>query len=439
MRLKLTAPFFIFLLLFVLSNKAIAQQPALISSPIDTIRLIQIIQSKSLRQKEIDSVTTIETAAGKVIIKEGQTTTYCDSVVINHRTNIVEAFGNVHINDNDSIHTYAQYMRYIGTERIAYLKRGVKLTDKKGTLFTEDLEYNLRTGIANYKGGGRVVNGKTILTSSSGVYFAETKDVFFKNNVHLKDPKYNITSDSLKYNINRDEVEFIAPTHIISKEGIIDTKSGIYNLKTGQAIFYDRTFFRDSTISIIGDKIYNDEKTGIIQIDGNAKFVDSVNQVTVIGEHLEVSKKDNSFLAYQKPVMILHKDGDSTYIAADTLFSGIRRFDKEKNSTINTTDTLTKTVTLNTDTLLTNENKFYTSSIDSLAINNSDTSATFKSIANRKIKRQEIQIADTTKNKKEEIAYPTKNNIAKKNNSNKCKQKRYRNKVFFSISSCSHF
>ena len=110
--------------------------------------------------KTIDSATTIETIAGDVIIKEGLTTFYCDSATINRRTNMVEAFGNIHINDNDSIHTYAQYLRYVGAERIAYLKKNVKLTDKKGTLFTDDLEYNLRTGIATYKGGGRVINGK---------------------------------------------------------------------------------------------------------------------------------------------------------------------------------------------------------------------------------------------------------------------------------------
>jgi lipopolysaccharide export system protein LptA len=327
-----------------------AQQTVTLPQPSDTIRLIQIIQAKSLREKTIDSATTIKTAAGDVIIKEGLTTTYCDSVVINSRTNEVEAFGKVHINDNDSIHTYAQYLKYIGGERIAYLKKNVKLTDKKGTLYTEDLEYNLRTGIATYKNGGRVVNGKTVLTSTDGVYYANTKDVYFKKKVHLKDPKYDITTDSLLYNVTRDEAQFIAPTHIVSKDGIIDTKSGIYNLKTGEAIFYERTNFRDSVRSFIANKVFSDEKTGIIQLDGRAKLVDSVNKVTVIGEHIELNKKENSFLAYNKPVMILYKDNDSTYIAADTLFSGLRKYDIIKGKRIERIekkDTLKKVVAIN--------------------------------------------------------------------------------------------
>ena len=343
MQLKFTITFFLLVLFLVCTHVTIAQQPVIKQPGSDSIRTIQIIKAKNLYQKTIDSATTIEAASIGVVIKEGLTTTYADSVVINHKTKVVEAFGNVHINDNDSIHTYAQSLRYIGNDRIAYLKKNVKLTDKKGVLLTDDLEYNLRTGIATYKGGGKVLNGSTVLTSTNGVYYADTKDVIFKKNVHLVDPKYDITADSLMYNITNNIATFIAPTHIVSKDGIIDTKSGIYNLKTGEAIFYDRTFIRDKERSMSGDKIFFDDKKGIVTAEGNAKVVDSINQVTTIGGHIEIFTKENSFLAYNKPVMILHKDGDSTYIAADTLFSGLRKYDIETKKTIAKVDTLTKT------------------------------------------------------------------------------------------------
>lgn len=367
MAIKFTSSVLFVALLLLAAGETWAQQPVPSPAPADTVRYIQIIKARSLREKAIDSVTTIETAAGDVVIKEGLTTTYCDSVVINRRTNIVEAFGNIHINDNDSIHTYSQYLKYVGGERIAYLKKSVKLTDKKGVLTADDIEYNLRTGIANYKDGGKVVNGKTTLTSKEGVYYSDTKDVFFKKNVHLVDPKYNIWTDSLQYNLNSDIATFIAPTHIVSKDGIIDTKSGTYNLKTGEAIFFERTYIRDSTHFIAGDKIVSDEKTGIVTIDGNGKYVDSVNQVTVIGGHLELSKKENSFLAYKKSVMILHKDGDSTYITADTLFSGLRKYDTlAKKQTIKR-DTLKSTIIVRTDSSAVAMNDSLSAGKDSLS------------------------------------------------------------------------
>lgn len=332
----------------ILGKPVAAQHRDTIAAPThDTVRIIQIIKARSLREKKIDSVNSIETAAGEAVIKEGLTTTYCDSVVISHPSNIVEAFGNIHIDDNDSIHTYAQSLRYVGNDRIAFLKKNVKLTDKKGTLLTDELEYNLRTGIATYKNGGRVINGKTLLTSQEGVYYSDTKDVYFKKNVHLVDPKYDIKTDSLLYNITNDIATFIAPTHIVTKDGgVIDTKSGTYNLKTGEAIFYGRTFIKDSTHSISGDKILSDEKTGTVLIDGRGKFVDSVNKVTVVGGHLELSRKENSFLAYNKPVMIIYKDNDSTYIAADTLFSGLRKYDSVQKKQVVKKDTLNKVTTV---------------------------------------------------------------------------------------------
>lgn len=349
--IALRSAIFILLLSFLAGTTAWAQQQVVInaSSSSDTIRTINIVQGKSLRQKTLDS-TVLETIAGDVIIKEGLTTFYCDSAALNRKTNILEAYGNIHINDNDSIHTYAQSLRYVGAERIAYLKKNVRLTDKKGTLYTDDLEYNLRTGIATYKNGGRIVNGKTELTSLEGVYIAETKDVYFKKNVHLKDPDRDIWTDSLLYNIKTNIATFISKTRIIGKDGsVIDTKSGTYNLATGEAIFFDRTSFSDSTHSGIADKIAYDKNTGTLQMEGNAKLVDSANQVTVIGNQIFVDTKKNSFLATRKPVMIFYRNNDSTYVAADTLFSGLRKYDSLERRVITHTDTLNTSMAVNTN------------------------------------------------------------------------------------------
>lgn len=328
-----------------------AQQTQVIGIPnsTDSIRMIRIVQGKSLRMITLDEANVLETIAGNVVIKEGFTTFYCDSATINRRTNIVEAFGNIHINDNDSIHTYAQSLRYVGAERIAYLKRNVRLTDKKGTLFTHDLEYNLRTGIATYKGGGRIVNGNTVLTSKDGVYYADTKDVYFRNNVHLNDPERDIWTDSLLYNIKTNIATFIAKTRIVGKDGsVITTNSGTYNLATGEALFTGRPSFSDSTRSGTANSIAFDKKSGTVQMEGNAKLVDSVNQVTVLANQIFIDTKVNSFLATRKPVMILYRNNDSTYIAADTLFSGLRKYDSLERKVMTQKDTLTTTLAVNT-------------------------------------------------------------------------------------------
>lgn len=343
--MKFTISKLFILFLLACSYQTTAQQVIAVPTSKDSIRSIRIIQGRNMRFITIDSVNSLQTMAGDVIIKEGLTTFYCDSATVNRQTNILEAFGNIHINDNDSIHTYAQYLRYVGSERIAYLKKNVKLTDKKGTLYTDDLQYNLRTGIATYKGGGRITNDKTVLTSQDGIYYADTKDVYFKNNVHLKDPDRDIWTDSLVYNLKTNIATFIAKTRIVGKDGsVITTNSGTYNLATGEAIFTGRPSYSDSSMFAIADKIAYEKNTQVLQLEGNAKFVDSINNIIVLGGSIFADGKVKSFLASRKPVMIIHRDGDSTYVAADTLFSGLRKYDSLERKMKIVNDTLKTTL-----------------------------------------------------------------------------------------------
>ena len=348
---KLSRLYKIFLSLFFCVNSLYSFSQAEISKalqPSDTTRVIQIVSANNLRQITINDSTVLETLAGNAMIKQGQTTLQGDSIVIDKRLGTAEVFGNVHINDADTVNTYSQYLKYIGNTQIAYLKNNVKLTDGKAQLLTNDLEYNLKTGVATYKNGGKVINENTILTSKEGIYYSDTKDAFFKQNVHLIDPKYDMVSDSLRYNTAFKNVYFISTTHIKSQNGTIDTKSGTYNLGTGEAVFFDKTIIRDSSRYISGNKVAFDEKTNTIQIEDNGKFVDSANKVIVLGNQILIDKKNSTFLATRKPVMILYQKNDSTYISADTLFSGKRANEKQQADSTTTNDTLNQTTFINT-------------------------------------------------------------------------------------------
>ena len=324
------------MLAFALPKIALAQ-------PEGNKTIIILPGSKTLRQIELANGTTIITLAGNAAVQQEKTIIKGDSIVVNQTTGVAEVFGHVHINDADTVNTYADYLRYVGNERTAFLKKNVKLTDGKGTLLTDDLEYNLASGVAKYRNGGKVLNGKTVLTSKSATYYEDTKDVYFKEYVHLTDPDYDIKADSLLYNTQRQEARFIGPTVIKEKNGAkINTTSGYYNLATGKSEFYQRTAMSDSGYFVIGDQIANDDKTQIAQITGRGKIVDSANNVTILGNLLYLDKKNKSFLGTQKPILILYRGKDSTFITADTLFSGLRLRDK-----LNATDTLADEIDFN--------------------------------------------------------------------------------------------
>ena len=296
------------------------------STSADTFRIIQIIKARNIRENSTDSLNKLESLSGDVMMQEGTTKFTCDSVVINKRLNTFEAFGNVHINQADSVFTSSQYLKYVGNDRIAYLKKNVKLTDKKGTLLTNELEYDLKTGIAKYVNGGKVINGKTILTSNEGTYYEDTKDVLFRYKVDMVDPKYKIKADSLLYNMQFDKVTFIGPTVVTTKEGKIFTTQGTYDLRIGNAFFGNRTLIKDSSgRTYQANSMAMDEKSGISQLEGNGIVKDSANSFILTGNEIYFNKKNNSMLATKKPVMIFWDKRDTTYVSGDTLFSGFTK------------------------------------------------------------------------------------------------------------------
>ena len=256
--------------------------------------------------------------------------------MINNNTNTFEAWGNVHINDADTVNIYSSHLRYFINKKLAFLDGGVRLTDGKGTLTTPDLEYDMTTDIGIYKRGGKVTNKKTVLTSKEGFYYAGLRDVYFKNNVELKDPAYNIKTDSLLYNTTSQTARFIAKTFIKDSSGrTVETKEGFYNLQTGKAEFGGRPVIKDGKLTITANNIAIDDSTGISHAKGNVIIIDSVQHTTIIAGEVFSDNKRDRILATRKPLMIVKQDDDSIYIAADTLFSArLTDLNQKKDSVV---------------------------------------------------------------------------------------------------------
>ncbi len=242
---------------------------------------------------------------------------------------------------------------------MAFLDGNVRLTDGKATLTTPSLEYDVDTKIGIYKNGGRVVNRSTVLTSREGYYYADLKDVYFKNNVVLKDPAYDLRTDSLLYNTESETARFIAMTYIKDSTGrSIDTREGFYNLKTGQAEFGRRPVIRDGAVTITGDNVATDEKTGISQVMGNAVIIDTAQGTIIMGGLIYRDAKREQTLATRKPLMIIRQENDSIYITADTLFTA-RLSDLHGTRDTLITDTLQGTTVVKKENVEDSTNRYF--------------------------------------------------------------------------------
>lgn len=307
----------------------------------DTGRLVRIIKADKFSLIKIDSVTEKYILVGNVLLQQGNTFFSCDSAIKDDKLNIIEAFGNIHINDADSVHTYSQYLKFLGDTKIAMLRKKVKLTDGKGVLTTEELDYDLNAKIGTYSNGGKVVNGQSVLTSKEGFYYADTKEVYFRDNVKLVDPEYTMATDTLLYNIDQEMATFVAATTINDGKTTIRTRSGFYDLKNGTAQFGKRPVIDDSTQQIIADDIQYDKKSGNGVATGTVIYRDTAQGTTILAGLTEFNSSTKQVLATQKPVMILKQNNDSIYISGDTLVSVlISDTLLAKNDSLPSTDTL---------------------------------------------------------------------------------------------------
>lgn len=283
---------------------------------------IQIIHADRTGFKKINDSTMIRFASGHVAVRQSNTLFYCDSVAANPATQITEAYGHVHVNDNDSIQIYSDFMRYKGAERTAFLKNNVKLTDGSGTLTTTALDYDLNTKIAVYSQQGKLVNGKTVLTSHSGTYYGDTKDAQFTKDVKLVDPDYTMTTDTLLYNTITKVATFTVPTLV--QQGpykSIQTTDGYYDLLHKTAYLGKRPTLIDSSSVLVADEIAADDSSGFAEARGTVVYRDTAQGMVVLCNDLKSSRENASFLATINPIAIIKQEADSIFIAADTLYS----------------------------------------------------------------------------------------------------------------------
>lgn len=259
---------------------------------------------------------------GGVRLRQGTTYFTADSVVLNQHTSSFQAYGNVHINDSDTAKLWSNTLRYQWDTKLAYLNGRVRLTDGKISLNTASLDYDVSRKIGTYRNGGQVLSGKTKLNSNDGIYYLDTRDFYFSKKVVLKDPGYELKTDSLLYNTELQIARFMAATTIKDSSGrVIQTREGIYDVKGGKAEFTSRTTVQDKARFLAGDRIATDDATGMIQVEGRGVLIDTAAKLDLLANQIFINRKTDALLATRQPVMTVRQDRDSFFIAADTLFT----------------------------------------------------------------------------------------------------------------------
>ena len=178
------------------------QTPAAQDEPAQ-VRQIEIVQADALEGFRIGSEN-VRLLIGRVVLKQEGVTLACDSAIFFPDRNDVRAYGNVRINQADTIQAQSDSLYFDGDLRILRLMSSLSLRDRSMDLQTEDMDYNLKTRVGRYRQGGRLNNKGSILTSRNGYYYSYSQTAFFQDSVVLEHPNYSLYADTLEYRTEPD-------------------------------------------------------------------------------------------------------------------------------------------------------------------------------------------------------------------------------------------
>lgn len=265
----------------------------------------------------------------KPVFRQDNARLFCDSAVFYPDKNIFDAFGNVHINQADTINIYSDFLNYNGNTKIAHLTNNVKMVDNENVLTTNILDYNMASKVGTYITGGKIVNKDVTLTSKNGYYFSNSRDAYFRYNVVVVTPESVIKSDTLRYNTLTNWTYFYGPTNIKGKDDNLYTENGAYNTKTQYAYFGKKNLYTMNTKSLKGDSLYYDGIAGYGKAVRNIVFKDTADKTVMYGQLGFYYKKDERTLVTKNPyvgmgtadsITVNNKlQPDSLWMGADTL------------------------------------------------------------------------------------------------------------------------
>ncbi|MDD4417382.1 MAG: OstA-like protein [Bacteroides graminisolvens] len=261
----------------------------------------------------------VQVLIGSVKLRHDSMYMYCDSALIYEKTNSVEAFSNVRMEQGDTLFIYGDYLNYNGETQLAMLRENVKLINRKTILTTDSLNYDRLYNLGYYFEGGTLTDEENILTSDWGEYSPATKIAVFNHEVKLANPRFTLYSDTLKYSTDSKIATILGPSNIVNEKNHIYSERGFYNTAKDQAQLLDRSVLTNEGKKLVADSLFYDRKTGYGEAFNNVVMNDTINKNMLTGDYCFYNELTESALATQKAVAIDYSQGDSLFMHADTL------------------------------------------------------------------------------------------------------------------------
>ena len=270
---------------------------------------------------------------GNVRFVKDDTKMFCDSAFYNKDESTVRAYGNVHINKQDTINLYCDSLFYDLETEFAKLWGNVRVRDNDYKLVTDSLDFYNKENKAVYRAGGVITNmiSPEKLVSDVGYIYTESKNFFFRSNVVYTDEKYKITTDTLKYNSASKKAFFFGPTNIYSEDGDMYCEKGWYHTGDEEGVFQQNAFIDREKEYISGDSLYYNGVAGLSIGKGNVVIRDTANRIEFNGDFARSDENEHfAFITGHALAKRFEDEEDTLFIHADTLYNYLDTLNEPK-------------------------------------------------------------------------------------------------------------
>ena len=258
---------------------------------------------------------------GNVNFRRDSMYMFCDSAHYYQKQNSVLAFGNVRMQQGDTLFLYGDYLDFDGVTNIARVRSNVKLIDKNVVLETDSLDYDRNRNLGYFFEYGVLYDETGTLRSYYGDYNTVTKTAVFMDDVTLENSKFLLLSDTLYYNTDSKLATIVGPTNIYTGGTEVYSESGTFNTATRLATLVERPVLFNSNRNVTADSIFYDTGRGYSEVFGNIIYTDTINRNLLTGEYAFIDEVTDSAYVTDRAMAVDFSQRDSLFVHSDTIWT----------------------------------------------------------------------------------------------------------------------
>ena len=259
----------------------------------------------------------------------------CDSASWNVDAEIIEAYGNVRLMQDETMLTSDQ-LTYLIPESLAQFKGSlVELLDKDGNrLRTRQLEYNTKDSLAYFTDGGAMKSKEgNVIEGLRGTYDSRTKVFTFEENVKLFMDSILMQTQKLVYHSDEERADFGHETHTWMDETFVRADGGWYRRSDSTLCYRENVYAMDEDHEIWCNEGYRHGANREIELLERVRVLDPEHHTALFGNRLRYLPDSSMAYVLENPAVAYYGENenheiDTLFIASDTMiFRSVPRYE----------------------------------------------------------------------------------------------------------------